>query len=240
MTPTAPESFLGYYRRLFMRAGRDARTHIARNGIIVGLLIAVVTGFAQSRLDDEADFGSAALAACIAAGSLSLLFFLWHLLRAPVALSNDDRANVASRLLEATSPKDDAIAARDSEIARLRSEVQGYKTTLDHEAPKLALMEQLRKLDAIGGLALAAALGRSDEDVIERTKEDAEAARAWEFETRQIIRNAVPQYERDFDKGARLPPSYMLKLGAKPPSIQQLRQWKFARRARLSEIIKQL
>jgi len=241
MAPTAPESFLAYYRRVFARAIRDARTHVARNGVVPGVTVAIVSGFVQSRLDDTANFGSVAIAAIVAAILYSLVFFVSHLFRAPVALSNDERANIAKELQEAIVPKQDEITARDSEIARLRAEVSEYKTTLDHQAPKLALIEQLRKLDGIGGLALAAALRRSDEDREERMMKDVRAARGWEFETRQIIRNLIPQYERDFRKGPMLPlVGFPRNIPVKSPTIGKLQAWKAAKGDNLSEIIKQL
>jgi hypothetical protein len=241
MTPSESESVLAYYWRLFARAGRDARTHIARNGIVAGLLIAIVAGFVQSQLDDAANFGNVAIAAIAAAILYSLAFFVWHLFRAPVAMSNDERASNRRELHTAIAPKQDELAARDLQIAQLQAKVTQYETSLAHQAPKLALVEQLRKLDGIGGLGILAALGKSDEDQIDRLKADIRDARAWESETRQTIRNLVPEYERDFSNGPMLPfVDLPIGVAIKLSDTRKVLAWKSAKGAALSEIIKRL
>jgi hypothetical protein len=160
--------------------------------------------------------------------------------RAPVALANEERIRVSGERDKALGAKDVELAARDDEIATLRERVDEYKATLDHEAPKLALIEQLRKLDGIGGLSMLALVGKSDEDTRERLEKDVAAGHAWEFETRQIIRKLIPQYERDFATGPMLPFNYFPKRAAKPPTIQEIQAWKAAKRDVLSQIIKEL
>jgi hypothetical protein len=79
MAPLETLSVVDYYKRLFSRAAHDARAQINRAGIVVGLILAIGTGYAQSRIDHTAHFGSGAIAACLAAVALAILFFSWHL-----------------------------------------------------------------------------------------------------------------------------------------------------------------
>jgi hypothetical protein len=122
----------------------------------------------------------------------------------------------------------------------LKATIAADKATLDHEAPKLALIEQLRKLDPIGGLSILVALGQSDEDLQQRLERDGKAALAWEFATRRIIRQLIPHYESDFNEGPSLPLLGFPNVTIKPPTVAELQEWKAAKFDALSQIIKEL
>ena len=232
-------SVVRYYRGVFARAARDARAQITRTGLVAGSVLTIAVGYVQSQLDQEADFGSVALAALIAAVALALLFFARHLFRAPVALLTDERVRLGAETDEAVATKQGEIATRDDEIATLRAQLDECKTTLDHEAPKLALIEQLRKLYSIASMSLLTSIGKSEDQQRELLEKDAEAANAWDFETREIIRRDVPQHMSDFNKGPSLPIGF-LGLEPDPPSIQEILAWKAARQEALGGIIKDL
>jgi hypothetical protein len=106
----------------------------------------------------------------------------------------------------------------------LKTTIAADKATLEHEAPKLALIEQLRKLDPIGALSILVALGQSDEDLQQRLERDGKGALAWELATRRIIRQLIPHYEWDFNEGPSLPLLGFPNVPIKPPTVAALQE----------------
>jgi hypothetical protein len=172
---------------------------------------------------------------------LALLFYRFHLLRAPWLLAVDDD-DLRSRNLQRESNELEAVVAeRDALLAALA-----------HGQTRSQLVEQLRKLQPIArALPFRVYLTADEKERREILRAALAEARDWENETAKLIRELAPEYEAQFAKPPRLPRvGYFPKrsadanekqkvIPAKPPTVAEMNRWKRGRQEALSEIIQE-
>jgi hypothetical protein len=232
----------GYYRRVLRRGFRDARGAISRTGVAVGLIAAVVAAAVNAVLDKKFDFASTAIAACAGALFVAALAVLWRITLAPIVLATEDehahRASAEQALAGARRsalPPATALSESESERRRLQALV-------DAQAPKMALIEQLRKSDALFPNFLALINAPEDERE-DRRRHDANAVRSWVFETRNVLKEHAPEYADQFVIKSRLPLDISFVKQSKPapaPPTRDVITHLNEARASLSRVIRQL
>jgi hypothetical protein len=138
-----------YYRRVLRRGLRESSSAIARNGLIAGLAFALVAVFVQAVLDDEFNLLSTTIAACAGFGVTALTMLAWEVARAPVLIAADDERAAQDQLEATISESQRQKEAIATELEESEAALGRLQVLADRDAPKRALIDQLRKADAL-------------------------------------------------------------------------------------------
>jgi hypothetical protein len=183
----------GYLRRVLRRAAADAKHAATRAGVVVSLATSLIAGYAQSILDEHADFFSGAAAAVIAAGVITVGFIAYHLCVAPARLEAEQRARYAQQV--------DALQSEIEDFERELGDSEAKRQALAalvQEHPRPALLAQLEKSHHLVAPSVVLQLETPAERQL-RLTDELESIKRLDAETCGILRRLAPEHEVELE-----------------------------------------